>query len=267
VYCGREFIADDSFVVYLGDNILKSGIVDFVEEFKRSGADASILLSPVPDPWKYGVAVLDEQGVVVDVEEKPEHPRSDLAIIGVYMFTSEVFSIIEGLTPSGRGEFEITDAIHRLVTSPNHRVISHVVTDWWDDTGTAEAILGANHMILHDLRGQIEGVVEEGARLIGAVSIGANSVVHGDAVIRGPVIIGERCELENCYIGPYTSIGDGTIIKGGEIESSIIIGDTVIDFNEKIVDSLIGRHSRIVAKNSLPKGYQFIIGENSDIQI
>lgn len=267
VHCAKEFIGDESFVVYLGDNILKSGIVNFVDEFNKSGGEASILLSSVPDPQKYGVAQLDEKGVVIDVEEKPKEPKSDLALIGVYMFTPLIFKVIETLKPSWRGEYEITDAIRNIILSKKYRVISHIVTDWWDDTGTAEAILHANHLILSDMKHKIKGEVQDGARLIGNVELGKDSIIRKGTVVRGPVIIGRNCKIGPGYIGPYTSIGDNTTIIGGEVESSIIIGDTIIEFEKKIVDSLIGRYTNILSKNSLPKGYRFIIGENSEIQL
>lgn len=267
VYCAKEFMGGEPFVVYLGDNILKSGIVNFVDEFKNSDAEASILLSHVPDPQKYGVALLDDRGIVVDVEEKPKIPKSDLALIGVYMFTPNIFKIIETVKPSLRGEYEITDAVRSIILSKKYKVISHIVTDWWDDTGTAEAILHANHLILSDLEHKIGGTVEEGANLIGNIELGDGSIIRNGTVVRGPVIIGKNCSIGPGYIGPYTSIGDNTTIIGGEVESSIIIGDTRIEFDKKIVDSLIGRYTNIVSRNSLPKGYRFIIGENSDIQL
>lgn len=267
VYCAKEFMGNEPFVVYLGDNILKSGIVNFVEEFKNSDAEAGILLSRVHDPQKYGVALLDERGVVMDVEEKPDAPKSDLALIGVYMFTPLIFKVIETLKPSMRREYEITDAIRSIILSKKYTVISHIVTDWWDDTGTAEAILHANHLILSDLKHKIEGTIEEGAKLIGNIELGAKSIIKSGTVLRGPVIIGKNCNIGPGYIGPYTSIGDNTTIIGGEVESSIIIGDTRIESEKKIVDSLIGRFTNITSRNSLPKGYRFIIGENSDIQL
>lgn len=269
VNCAKEFMNDESFVVYLGDNLLKKGIAGFVNEFNNSDADASILLTSVPDPKKYGVAVLDEKNEVIDVEEKPKKPKSNLAIIGVYMFTPYIFEIISSLKPSKRGEYEITDAIRSLVLSEKYRVMSHVVTDWWDDTGTAEAILHANHLILSDLSHNLIGKVEEDVGLIGNVELGGNSTIKKGTVIRGPVIIGKNCNVGPGYIGPYTSIGDNTTIVGGEVESSIIVGDSHIDIesDKKIVDSLIGRYTNIVSKNSLPKGYRFVIGENSDIQL
>ncbi len=267
VSCAREFMGDEPFVVYLGDNILKSGIVDLVDEFKKSGAEASILLSHVPDPQKYGVALLDDKGVVIDVEEKPKVPKSDLALIGVYMFNPHIFKVIETLEPSWRGEYEITDAIRNIILSKKFKVISHIVNDWWDDTGTAEAILHANHLILRDLNPKMEGTIEDGARVLGNIELGQGSIIKNGTVVRGPAIIGKNCKIGPGYIGPYTSIGDNTTIIGGEVESSIIIGDTTIEFDKKIVDSLIGRYTNIVSRNSLPKGYRFIIGENSEIQL
>jgi glucose-1-phosphate thymidylyltransferase len=268
VYCAKDFMGDDTFVVHLGDNILKGGITKYVKDFENSDYDAAILLSEVEEPWKYGVATLNEKGEVIDLEEKPEKPKSNFVIVGVYFFKPTIFNAIEKIKPSKRGELEITSAIRELIISKDHKVKSYFTTDWWDDTGTAEALLRANHVILSDLKSSdIRGKVEDGVSIMGNVSVGEGSMIKRGSIIRGPVIIGKNCTIDQAYIGPYTSIGDNTSITGGEIESSVVIGDTRIECEKRIVDSLIGRHSTITSSGPPLRGYRMIIGENSKIQI
>jgi len=270
VYCTREFVGKDSCVVYLGDNLLKDGIAPFMEAFDRQQVDAGILLAQVDDPRPYGVAVLDGYGNIVDIQEKPENPPSDLVAIGIYYFAPCVFDIIEQLNPSGRGEYEISDTLKVLLQSDRYTVSVATVQGWWDDTGTAEAVLRANHLVMIDLQPCCEGTVEPGVRLMGNVVIGKETIIKAGSVIRGPVIIGKHCQIGPTYLGPYTSVGDYCTIRGGEIESSIIVGETHIDLepNRRIVDSLIGRHTTITsAKENLPSGSKLVLGENSDLQI
>jgi glucose-1-phosphate thymidylyltransferase len=268
VYCAKDFMGDDAFVVHLGDNILKGGITKYVKDFENSDYDAAILLSEVEEPWKYGVATLNEKGEVIDLEEKPEKPKSNFVIVGVYFFKPAIFKAIEKIKPSKRGELELTSAIRELMISKNHKVKSYFTTDWWDDTGTAEALLRANHVILSDLKSSdIKGKVEDGVSIMGNASIGEGSLIKRGSMVRGPVIIGKNCTIAQAYIGPYTSIGDNTTIIGGEIESSVVIGDTRIECEKRIVDSLIGRHSIITSSGPPLRGYRMIIGESSKIQI
>ncbi len=270
VYCAKDFIGDEAFAVYLGDNLLKGGIAPFIEKFHAQQVDAGILLAQVDDPRPYGVAVLDGHGNIVDIQEKPVIPPSDLVAIGVYYFSPCVFDIIAQLNPSGRGEYEISDTLKVLLQSDQFTVSAAKVQGWWDDTGTAEAVLRANHLVMIDLQPYCEGTVEAGVRLIGNVSIGKETIIKAGSVLRGPIIIGKRCQIGPTYLGPYTSIGDNCTIQGGEIESSIIVGDSYIDLeaNRRIVDSLIGRHTTITsARESLPSGCKLVLGENSDLQI
>lgn len=270
VYCAKDFMSGEDFVVFLGDNILKGGIKKYVDSFVASDADAGILVSKVSEPKKYGIAEIDSNGRIIGVEEKPEQPKSDLAITGVYLFKKSIFDEIEKIKPSKRGELDITSAIQALISN-NKKVLCHIVNDWWDDTGTAESVLNANQVILSELKHEIHPTVniENGAELIGRISIGKNSMIKNGSCIRGPAIIGENCTIgPNTYIGPYTSIGDNSKITGGEIESTIIVGNADIITDKKIVNSLIGRHVFIrPASNSLPAGNKFVIGENSRIQI
>ena len=270
IYCAKDFVGDQPFVVYLGDNMLKGGIAPYVERFKTEDIDAGILFVHVDDPKPYGVAVLDGNGKIIDIQEKPEQPPSDLVIIGIYYFSPRVFRVIEQLNPSGRGEYEISDTLRVLIRSPAYRVNSARVNGWWDDTGTAEAVLRANRLVMIDLKPYCRGTVEQGALMTENVAIGEGTIVRTGSVIKGPVIIGKNCLIDRAYLGPYTSIGDRCTVISGEIESSIIIGDTriVLDPSKRIVNSLIGRHTVITsARESLPSGYKLILGENSEVQI
>lgn len=269
VLISESFIGKDNFVVYLGDNILKGGIKKLVDEFNNSNYDASILLTKHKYPTKFGVASLNEKGEIIDIEEKPEKPKSNNIVTGIYIFNSSIFEVLKKMKPSQRKEFELTDVLRILVNSPGYKVSSRMVEGWWDDTGDAEAVLRANHLILMDLKAYNEGNIEEGATLIGNVDIGKGTVIKNGSVIKGPAIIGKDCKIgPSTYIGPYTSIGDNTVIVGGEIESSIVIGDSMIRFPGRIVNSLIGKNSKIVSsKKDLPKGYRFIIGEHSELKV
>jgi glucose-1-phosphate thymidylyltransferase len=261
-----DFVADEPFIMYLGDNILKSGITEFTHGFEESDYDARILLQKVVEPERFGVAELNDAGDVIGLVEKPEKPKSDLALVGIYLFKSSIFDAIKKIKPSWRGELEITDAIQKLLNS-NRKVDSHIVKGWWKDTGKPEDVLDANQLILDDLEPYNKGIIEKDAKIHGRVAVGKGTVIKEGSVIRGPVIIGENCEI-HAYIGPYTSIGDNTKIIGGEVDSSIVVGDAVIECDKKIVDSLIGNHSHIISsENNLPKGYRFVIGENSFLNL
>lgn len=261
----RQFIGRDNFVVYLGDNIIKGGIVPFVKEFNRTDCDAGLLVAEVDEPRRYGIAVLDVNGEVVDVEEKPQNPKSNLAIIGIYLFTPAIFEMIDLIRPSVRDELEITDAIGEMVKSEKYKVVVRRVSGWWD-TGTIEAALKANRIILSDLYGENLGEVEKGAKVIGQVRIGrGTNILHG-SVVKGPSIIGENCLIgPDVYIGSYTSIGNRTTIEGGKIEGSIIYDDVKINYQGRIVDSIIGEFSEIILDNKTPKGDRLVIGAHSRI--
>lgn len=261
----RQFIGRDNFVVYLGDNIIKGGIVPFVKEFNQTDCDAGLLVAEVDEPRRYGIAVLDVNGEIVDVEEKPQNPKSNLAITGIYLFTPAIFEMIDLIHPSARGELEITDAIREMVKSVKYKVVVRRVNGWWD-TGTIEAALEANRIILSDLHGENLGEVEVGAKIIGRVRIGRGTKISRGAVVKGPSIIGENCLIgPDAYIGSYTSIGNRVTIKGGKIEGSIIYDDVKINYQGKIVDSIIGEFSEIVLDNKTPKGDRLVIGAHSRI--
>jgi len=265
IYIAKDFIDGDNFVVYLGDNMLKGGVKDFVKDFVKSGSHAKLLLSEVEDPTQYGIAVIDKNGSIIDIEEKPEKPKSNLAITGIYLFRPDIFEFVKNVKPGKNGELQLTDAIKNMLKSPKHKVTATVINGWWDDLGKTEDILKANYMILSDLKeSENRGTVEENVSLIGIIKIGEKTLIRKNSIIKGPVVIGKNCKIgPDTYIGPYTSIGDNTTIIDGEIESSIAIGNTTINCKGKIVDSLIGKDSIIISSNKLPKGYRLVVGENS----
>lgn len=268
VGCSEEFMGDDPFVVYLGDNILKGGIKYMVEEFAAKNYEAMVALCPVDNPQKFGIAELDEKGEIVSIVEKPKEPKSNLAMIGIYFLRKSIFPVIKDLKPSWRNELEITDAIDNLRKQKGN-VIARQVRGWWKDTGKPEDILLANHLVLETIEKRNDGTLEDGVKVIGRVSIGEGTLIKKGSMIRGPVVIGKNCVIgPDTYVGPYTAVGDGTTIVNGEIESTIIIGDAYIDCGKKIVDSLIGAGCRVTSsENQLPRGCKFVIGENSHLTI
>lgn len=268
VGCARAFVGQDAFCVYLGDNVLKGGIASMVRDFERERPDAGIGLCHVRNPERFGVAELDGQGNVTSLVEKPKAPKTDLALVGIYLLTPDVFPVIDGLKPSWRNELEITDALEALRRA-GKRVKAYVVQGWWKDTGRPEDVLEANRLLLEDLESRNEGTVEDGVEIIGRVRIEPGAVVKKGSVIRGPAIIGRECVIgPNTYIGPYTAIGDGSTLVGADIEASIVVGEAVIETPNKIVNSLIGRHTAIRnANHTLPKGQKLVVGENSTLYL
>ena len=265
VLISESFLGDEPFVMYLGDNLLAHGIAPLVKEFAASGAAAQILLTRVPDPQRFGVAEL-EGGQVVRLVEKPKEPKSDLALVGVYLFGPEVFQSVKRITPSARDELEITDAIQDLIDR-GQVVRPHIVEGWWKDTGKLEDMLEANRLILETLNRQVDGDVGPECRIEGKVVIEPGAVIE-HSVVRGPAIIGTRARITHAYIGPFTSIMNDVEIRGSEIEHSIVLeGSTVTDLANRVVDSLIGRNVRIYRQPVKPSAYRFMLGDNSEVGI
>jgi len=265
VKIAEGFLKDDPFVMYLGDNILKSGIVSFVREFEEQKPNSMILLTKVPNPQLFGVAELRD-GRIVRLVEKPKKPMSDLALVGVYLFDSNIFKAVRAIKPSRRGELEITDAIQYLVDQ-GYNVRPHLVSGWWKDTGKLEDILEANRLILEGLAGRCDGTVDEASRINGAVVIERGAAVK-NSIIRGPAIIGEGTEVKDSYIGPFTAIGKSCQISGTEIEHSIILeGSEIRDIGSRIDESLIGRDVKIYKGLSKPSVFRFVVGDKSEIGI
>ena len=267
VKISQDFLGKDSFVMYLGDNLLKGGITKYVKRFKDSKADASILLTHVDNPQQFGVAQLNKDGSIKKLVEKPKNPPSNLALVGVYMFTNKIIKAVNSIKPSWRNELEITDAIQYLIDK-GERVESDIVEGWWKDTGKSKDIIEANHLILDELIPSIKGKIEDKTSIKGKVSIGEGTIIKTGTVIKGPVIIGKNCVIgPDTYIGPYTSIGDNSKIVSCEIEYSVIMDNADINTKKKVVDSLIGKGVKIFEREQLPKGHKFVVGDNSEIEI
>ncbi|WP_128226288.1 glucose-1-phosphate thymidylyltransferase [Halobacteriaceae bacterium SHR40] len=266
--CAKDFVGDDDFVMYLGDNILHQGIEELVDSYKEGDYSAGIALQEVADPRQFGVAAVDDTGTVTRLVEKPDDPPSNLALIGVYVFSPVIFDAIEQIKPSWRGELEITDAI-QLLLDEERTIDSHVVEGWWKDTGKPEDILEANRLVLEGIDGSAEGKIEAGAEVEGTVHLDSDAVIEDGAVIRGPVAVAEGTVIgDSTYLGPYSSIGPNTEIRNAHIESSVIIGDSEISTTGKIIDSLIGRNTTIAnSEGLLPEGRRLVVGENSDLNL
>ncbi len=265
VKISEGFLGDEPFIMYLGDNILKSGIKSLVEEFKEKKPNSLILLTEVPDPRLFGVAELKD-GKVVRLVEKPKKPLSNLALVGVYMFDFHVFEAVNAIKPSWRNELEITDSIQYLVDH-GYEVHPHLVSGWWKDTGKIEDILEANRLILESIVGKIQGKVDEVSKINGQVVIEEGAVVQ-NSIIRGPAIIGAETEIIESYIGPFTAIQERCRIIKTEIEHSIVLeGSEIRDVGSRIDESLIGRDVKIYKCPPKPSAYRLIVGDKSEIGI
>lgn len=265
VNLAEDFVGDAPFVVYLGDNLLKGKIADFVQEFRSSKQHAMILLCEVENPRQFGVAQFDKDGKLVRLVEKPKEPPSNYALTGIYFLTPIIFKMIKQLKPSWRGELEITEALQALLDT-GHKVGCKFVTGWWKDTGTMEDILEANRLVLDDVKRKVEGTVEEKTSIQGRVAVGKGTIIKRGALLRGPAIIGSNATIGgHVYVGPYTSIGNNVVIERGELENSIIMDDCHMEIDGKITDSLVGAGTTLTTNEKSPKGYRLVVGEYSKI--
>jgi glucose-1-phosphate thymidylyltransferase len=266
VLIAEPYLGDSQFVMYLGDNLIAGGITGLVDEFRQLGCNSEILLAEVPNPQQFGVAELAAGGKVQRLVEKPREPRSNLALVGVYMFDSTIFESVRRIKPSARGELEITDAIQDLIDR-GLEVHPHLVRGWWKDTGKLEDMLEANRIVLEGIEPLRASEVGGGSRIEGRVSLGANVEIV-DSLVRGPVVIGDGTRLESAFVGPYTSIGERCTLVCCELENSIVLADSTIrDIPLRIDGSLIGRNVRIVKTDQKPKAYRFMVGDNSEVGI
>lgn len=267
VKTARDFLGDDTFVMYLGDNLIKDGVGPLVERFKESNADALILLKEVANPSSFGVAQLNGNGRILCLEEKPQKPKSNLALVGVYLFNPKIHQAIDEIKPSKRGELEITDAIQQLI-STKHHVDSHVLTSWWLDTGKKDDMLEANRVVLDEMTDvSMLGKLEGQTRLSGRVHVGKGSTLV-NCTVRGPAVIGENCHLEDSYVGPFTSIGDGARVSHAEIEHSILRERCqIVDFDGRIEDSLIGMNVELTRSHSKPVAFRLMLGDDSKVEV
>jgi glucose-1-phosphate thymidylyltransferase len=268
VMVAEEYLKGESFVMYLGDNLIRQGVSPMVIEFNETRSDCVVGATQVKNPSQYGVVVFDKHGKITRFVEKPKEPLSNWALIGIYVFNDKVFDAVHRIKPSWRGELEITDTIQTLLAD-GAKVGVQKVQGWWKDTGKPEDLLEANQLVLEELPPQNLGVVEESVSITNNVKIGASSIIHSMTKIIGPVIIGEHCEIgPNVYVGPYTSISDHVKIANSEIENSIIMEGTLIDCGKKIINSLIGKNVEIVDSNlSLPKGHKLVLGDASKVTL
>jgi len=264
VLTAEEFLGDSPFAMYLGDNLLQGGIDELVKAFDEEQPDAMILLTPVPDPEHFGVAELQD-GRVVALAEKPPEPKTNLALVGVYLFTPLIHTAAKSIEPSPRGELEITDAIQWMVDQ-GHRIDPHVVQGWWKDTGRLADMLEANRLILDRIERGVEGDVID-SEVEGRVIVEPGAKLERVRVL-GPAIIGAGAQLKDCYIGPYTAIDAGCVVEGAEIEYSILLaGSSVRNLDGRMEASLLGKDAAILRGDRQPRAHRFLVGDNSTIEI
>jgi glucose-1-phosphate thymidylyltransferase len=265
VLISKSYLGNEPFVMYLGDNLIADGIASLVEEYRSIGCNSQILLARVPNPEQFGVAELSD-GKVVRLTEKPKEPRSDLALVGVYMFDDTIWEAVAAIRPSARNELEITDAIQWLIDH-GKSVHPHIVSGWWKDTGKVEDMLEANRIILDTFEPRGLETVDGGSRVEGKVVIEPGARIFASTV-RGPAIIGAGAEIRAAFVGPYTSVGPGCRIERCEIENSIVLeGSSLEEIRGRIADSLIGKNVRIHPGAERPRVHRFLVSDNSEIGI
>jgi glucose-1-phosphate thymidylyltransferase len=265
VLIAQDFLGDDDFVMYLGDNFIIGGITELVDEFRAGTYDAQILLTQVDNPSQFGVAELGPNGGVTTLVEKPKEPRSDLALVGVYMFRPVVHDAVRAIKPSARGELEITDALQWLIDE-GRDVRPHLVTGYWKDTGRLEDMLECNRKILESVEPVVAGTVDADSSLIGRVVVEEGAVIER-SVVRGPAIIGRDTVLRDTYVGPFTSIYFGCLLEDTEIEHSIVLEQSTIRGVGRIEDSLIGKEVEVSPSTALPKAHRLMLGDHSRVSI
>lgn len=278
VLVARDFLDDDDFVMYLGDNMLQQGLESIVGHFHvaRTAAAASalnhkpmapsahILLCQVPDPQRFGVAELDGDQVVRLVE-KPSDPSSDLAVVGVYLFTPAIHEGVAAIKPSARGELEIVDAVQWLIDH-GHVVHHEVLEGWWLDTGKKDSLLEANRRALEAIDARIDGKVDEGSEVDGRVIVEAGAAVL-NSTVRGPAIVGAGARVVDSYIGPFTSIGTDVVITRSEVENSVLLERVRLEGVPRLVDSLIGRDTEVAKTGRPPQATRLLLGDHCSVDL
>jgi glucose-1-phosphate thymidylyltransferase len=275
VLIARDFLGNDDFVMYLGDNLLRQGISEFVERFEQDRRDsdagdatvpsAQILLARVPDPQRFGVAEIGADGEVLRLVEKPIDPPSDLALVGVYLFDRSIHEAVAAIDPSPRGELEITDAIQWLIDN-DHRVRHEVLDGWWKDTGKLQPLLEGNRLVLETIEPAMHGTADESSLIDGRVVIEAGAEII-NSTVRGPAIIGERTRVVNSYIGPFTSVYHDCEIINTEIEHSVVLEQSVVRDVTRIADSLIGKQVEIRRSETRPHATRLMVGDHSVVDL
>jgi len=268
VKIARPFLGDSPFVMYLGDNLIQDALNPLLTNFKEQHMDALIMLRPVPNPTSFGVAEVDAQGKVLRLVEKPKVPPSNLALVGIYFFNQVIHDAIDRIQPSARGELEITDAIQNLIDHQNH-VEARQISGWWLDTGKKDDLLSANQIILDTclLNPELAGELDEKTQISGRVQIGEGSRLI-NCTVRGPVTIGKNCHLENCFIGPYSSVADRVSLTDVDLEHSVVLqGAQISGIHQRIVDSVIGQRAHLKAAPHRPKALRFMIGDDCQVEL
>lgn len=279
VIVAADFLGDDDFVMYLGDNMLQQGLTEFVGRFEADRADAAaqrlgettvapaaqILLCEVPDPERFGVAVLDDDGHVTELVEKPENPRSSLALVGVYLFTAAIHDAVAAIEPSDRGELEITDAIQWLIDR-GLRVRHDLLEGWWLDTGKKDPLLESNRRVLETVEARIEGEVDADSRIDGRVVVERGAKVVASR-IQGPVVIGAGTLIDRAYVGPFTAIAEDCVVRDSEVEHSVVLKRSTIEGVPRLTDSLIGRDAEVRRSEQRPSATRLMIGDDCSIDL
>ncbi|MGW7261311.1 glucose-1-phosphate thymidylyltransferase [Streptomyces sp. NPDC054834] len=265
VLVAREFLGDDDFVMYLGDNFIVGGITGLVDAFRSERPDAQILLTKVPNPTAFGVAELNAAGQVIGLEEKPRHPKSELALVGVYLFSPAIHEAVRAIEPSRRGELEITDAIQWLIDA-GRDVRSTTISGYWKDTGNVTDMLEVNRSVLETLERRIDGTVDDDSEIIGRVRIEPGAKVTGSRIV-GPVVVGANTVITDSYVGPFTSIAGDCRIEDSEIEYSIVLRDSSMSGVRRVEASLIGRNVEVTPAPRKPAAHRFVLGDHSKVQI
>jgi len=265
VALAEDFVGKDQFIFYLGDNMVVGGVRRFIDEFLASGCNCFLTLSKVKDPERFGVPEIRD-GRIVSVEEKPKHPKSSFAVAGIYLYDHHIFEAVKAITPSARGELEISDA-HQYLIDKGYKVGYAEITGWWKDTGKPLDLLEANRLILDSLAPAVHGEVDERSTVVGKVIVerGARIV---NSVVRGPAIIGENCVIEDSYVGPFSSIGSNTVVRKSEIEYSIILRDCrILNIGMRLEGSILGNDVEIVEATGKPLVHRFMIGDQSRVEL
>jgi glucose-1-phosphate thymidylyltransferase len=265
VLTAADWLGDDDFVMFLGDNLIEGGITDLVRQFEAHRPAAQLLLKQVPDPQRFGVAVLNADGSIERLVEKPADPPSDLALVGVYLFTPAIIDAARRIEPSGRGELEITDAIQRLIDD-GATVRASTVDGWWLDTGKKDDLLDANRVVLESLERRIDGEVDATSTITGAVVVEAGAQIV-NSTVRGPAVIGAGTRIADSYVGPFTSIAEGCTVEHSEIEFSVVLDGCVVSGVERIEGSLLGREVRLTRVERRPAAHRFLLGDHSELEI
>lgn len=261
----RNFLGDDSFIMYLGDNILQEGLHEAVANFQTKKMNSIIFVCPTSKPQLYGIAVIENERIIRLVE-KPKNPPTNLAAIGIYLFDPTIHKVIDNLKPSARGEFEITDAIQGMIDTGGH-VEYFRLKGWWIDAGNPDDMIEANRLVLQDLQQNIKGSVDDLSSIQGNVEIGKDSIIE-NSVVRGPVLIGDNCVIKNAFIGSFTSIGFNSVLTSCEIEYSIIMDNCEIkNIEERIDNSILGRNVRVNRTDRRPKSYKLVLSDESTAEL